>query len=234
MGGGEGRVRWGIPERRLAPPHPPRPRGSSPRAYGSRAAGPALSALWAERAFPWPPLFFGGLACGRHHRLADFRVLFQIGLGVLAALPNALAVIGKPRARFLDHPGLHAEIDQLAALGDAFAVHDVEIDDLERRRHLVLDDLDPGLIADHLVALLDRTDAADVEAQRGVEFERIAAGRGLGIAEHDADLEADLIDENDDRPRARNRAGQFAQRLAHQAGVQSDMAVAHLAFKFGA
>jgi hypothetical protein len=31
-----------------------------------------------------------------------------------------------------------------------------------------------------------------------------------------------------------DRAGQLAQRLAHQAGLQADMAVAHLAFEFSA
>jgi hypothetical protein len=60
-------------------------------------------------------------------------------------------------------PGLDAEIDQFAGLGDALAIHDVELDLLEGRRHLVLDHLDPGLVADHLVAVLDRADAADVE-----------------------------------------------------------------------
>jgi hypothetical protein len=82
------------------------------------------------------------------------------------------------------------------SLGDALAVHDVELDLLERRRHLVLDHLDAGLVADHLVALLDRADAADVEAHRGVELQRVAAGGGLGAAEHHADLHADLVDED--------------------------------------
>src|SRR4051812_15254314 len=98
-------------------------------------------------------------------------MLAQVSLGVLAALADALAVIGEPRARLLDHAGLVAEIDQLAGLADAFAVHDVELDDLERRRDLVLDHLDPGLVADHVVAVLDRADAADVEPDRGVELE---------------------------------------------------------------
>jgi|APFre7841882724_1041349.scaffolds.fasta_scaffold00391_5 hypothetical protein len=33
-----------------------------------------------------------------------------------------------------------------------------------------------GLVADDLVAFLDRADAADVEADAGVELERVAAG----------------------------------------------------------
>ncbi len=55
------------------------------------------------------------------------------GLGVLAALADALAVIGEPGARFLDDAGLDAQIDQFAGLGDAHAIHDVELDLLEGR-----------------------------------------------------------------------------------------------------
>ena len=76
------------------------------------------------------------------------------------------------------------------------AVHDVELDLLEGRGDLVLDHLHAGLVADHFVAVLDRADAADVEAHRGIEFQRIAAGGGFRIAEHDADLHADLVDED--------------------------------------
>src|SRR6202011_4974379 len=67
-------------------------------------------------------------------RLGDFGMFLEVGLGVLAALADALAVVGVPGARFLDDAGLVAEVDQLAGLGDALAVHDVELDDLERRR----------------------------------------------------------------------------------------------------
>ena len=64
------------------------------------------------------------------------------------------------------------------------------------------------------LAVLDGADAADVEAHRGVELERVAAGRGLGVAEHDADLHADLVDEDDDGVGALDVAGELAQRLA--------------------
>src|SRR5665811_2210453 len=107
-------------------------------------------------------------------------------LGVLAALADAHAVIGEPGAGFFHHTRFDAEIDQLADLGDALAIHDVELDLLERRRQLVLDHLDPCLIADHLVAFLDGADAADVEAHRGVELERIAARGRLRRAVHHA------------------------------------------------
>ena len=44
----------------------------------------------------------------------DFRILFQEGLGVLATLAEALAVIGELGARLLDHPGFDTEVDELA------------------------------------------------------------------------------------------------------------------------
>src|SRR5712691_5811498 len=164
-------------------------------------------------------LLRGDIPGGGHHRvgdetgiaadraldqLADLDMLLQIEFGVFAALADPLAIIGEPRPRFLDDAGLDAEVDQLAALGNSLAVHDVEIDDLERRRHLVLDDLDAGLVADHLVAVLDGADAADVEPDRRIEFERLAAGRRFRVAEHDADLHADLVDEDHHATRARD------------------------------
>src|SRR3984893_11276316 len=157
-----------------------------------------------------------------------------MSLGVLTSLANALSVIGKPGARLLDDAGLNPQIDQFAALRYPLAVHDIEIDDLERRRHLVLDDLDASLIADDLVPLFDRADTPDVETNRGVEFECVAARRGLRIAEHYSDLVADLIDEDQHCARTGDRARQLAQCLAHQPGVQPHMAVAHFAFELGA
>ena len=80
-----------------------------------------------------------------------------------------------------------------------------------------------------LDAFLERLDAADVEPDRGVELERAAAGRRLGVAEHDADLLAQLVREEADRVGAVERAGELAERLAHQPRLEADVAVAHLA-----
>src|SRR5262249_38706213 len=81
----------------------------------------------------------GVLAARRLDARGDVRILLEERLGVLAALADALAVVGKPGAGLLDHPGLDAEIEDLAGFRDALAVHDVELDLLERRRELVLD-----------------------------------------------------------------------------------------------
>src|SRR4029079_8271611 len=64
----------------------------------------------------------------------DLRIGLEERFGVLTALADALAVIGEPGAGLLHHAGLDAEVEDLAGFGDAFAVHDVELDLLERRR----------------------------------------------------------------------------------------------------
>src|ERR1041384_7211570 len=161
------------------------------------------------------------------------RVFLQEVARVVLALAEPVAVVDVPGARLLQHAVQHADLQHLALARDAVAVEDVELGVPERRRHLVLHHLDAGLGADHLVALLDRADAADVHAHRGVELERVAAGGGLGVAEHDTDLHADLVDEDHQRVGALDVAGELAQRLAHQARLQAHLRLAHLARDLG-
>ena len=187
----------------------------------------------------------GGLAGTgqqRHaERLAHLVLDLARELGVLAqelarvvlALADLLAVVGVPGAGLVDDAGVDAQVDDLALAADALAVEDVELGRLERRRDLVLDDLDLGLVADDLVALLDAAGAADVQPHRGVELQRVAAGGGLGVAEHDADLHADLVDEDDHAVGLLDRGGELAQRLAHQPRLQAGQRIAHLAFELG-
>ena len=101
-------------------------------------------------------------------------------------------------------------------------------------RDLVLHDLDAGPVADHLLAVLQRLDATHVETDRGVELQRPATGGGLRRAEHHADLLAQLVDEDHRRAGAVEGTGHLAQRLAHQPGLEADVAVAHLALDLGA
>src|SRR5215469_3013341 len=70
----------------------------------------------------------GVLADLRLELLGRVLVLLQEATCGLAALSDALALEGKPRARLLHHAGLDAKIEQLAGFGDALAVHDVELD----------------------------------------------------------------------------------------------------------
>ena len=54
-----------------------------------------------------------------------------------------------------------------------------------------------------------------------------------GRAVHDADLHADLVDEDHHRVRPGDRTGELAQGLAHEAGLEARLHVAHLAVEFG-
>ena len=114
---------------------------------------------------------------------------------------------------------------------DPVAVLDVELGLAERRRDLVLDDLDPDPVADRLGALLEGLDPAHVEALRRVELERPATRLRLRVAEADADLLADLVGEQADRLGPVQVAGELAQRLRHQPRLQADLLVAHLALE---
>ena len=160
-------------------------------------------------------------------------MLAQVLADVVLALADALAVVAVPGAALLHDVGRGPEVDDLAFARDALAVEDVEFSGAERRRHLVLDDLDLGLVADDFLALLDRAGATDVEADRCVELEGVAAGGGLGVAEHHADLHPDLVDEDDQAVGALDGGGQLAQRLRHQAGLQPGQRIAHLALDLG-
>ncbi len=70
-------------------------------------------------------------------------------------------------------------------------------------------------------------------AHARVKLQRAAAGGGLRIAEHHADLFADLVDEDQAGIGLRDDAGELAHGLRHQARVHAHEAVAHLAVELG-
>src|ERR1700722_7317123 len=75
--------------------------------------------------------------------------------GVLLALPQLFALIGEPRPGLTNEAMVHTHVDQRAFFADALAVEDVELGLFERRRHLVLDDLDPGAVTNRIGAVLE-------------------------------------------------------------------------------
>src|ERR1043166_4355431 len=165
-------------------------------------------------------------------RPGDVRVFLQELLRVLAALAEALAAVGEPCAGLFYDALVDADVDEVAPFGDALAVHHVELRLAEGRRDLILDDLHTRAAADDDVAVLDARDAADVDADRRVEFERAAARGGFRIAEHHADLLAQLVDEDQAGLALRDGAGEFSKRLGHQPRLQAHLRFAHLAFDF--
>src|SRR5690606_19338858 len=125
-----------------------------------------------------------------------------------------------------------AEVEDVAFVADAVGVHHVELSDAERRGYLVLDDLHADPLADDVFAFLQLADTTDVDAAGGVELQSAAARGGFGATEHHADLLADLVDENDRGLGLRDGASQLAERLAHQAGLQADVRITNVPFKF--
>src|SRR5436190_612753 len=149
----------------------------------------------------------GQLGAADAEELADFlldlageiAVLLDEQLGVLASLPETHVAVGEPRARLLDDLVLETDVEQLAGLGNAFAVANVELRLTERCGDLVLDDLHLHARADDFFAFLDLAGAADVEAHRRIELQRASAGGRLGVPEHHSNLLANLVDENETR-----------------------------------
>ena len=81
--------------------------------------------------------------------LVDIGILFEKLLRVLAPLTETLAGVREPRAALFDDALVDGEIEEIAGLGNPFAVHDVELGFAERRRDLVLHHFDPGAPADY-------------------------------------------------------------------------------------
>ena len=147
-------------------------------------------------------------------------------------MPQLVALIGEPRARLFDDVGLQRHIKHGTFLGDALAVQHIEFGGLERRSHLVLNNLDLGTVADSLITVLNGLDTADVHTYGRVELQCLAAGGGLRITEEHANFLTQLVDEDGGGTGLRQRTGHLTQRLTHQARLQADMAVSHLAFDF--
>ena len=113
----------------------------------------------------------------------------------VATLTEFAVAVREPAAALFDDSVLHAEVNYFAGVRDAFAEHNFEFSLAEWRCHLVLHHFHAGGVANHVFAVFQLTDAANVEAHRAVELEGVAAGGGFGVAEQHANLVAKLVDE---------------------------------------
>ena len=123
----------------------------------------------------------------------------------------------------LDNIGAQTEVYKLACLRDALAVHYIKLCLAERRGDLVLSYLDLRMRADHFTADLERFDLSDVETNGGIELQSTTAGSDLGAAEHNADLLAQLVDEDSDAVAFRDSSGELSESLRHKSRLQSDV-----------
>src|SRR5688572_10206138 len=160
----------------------------------------------------------------------QYRIVLEVHLCILTTLPDALRAVTVPRSRLVDDTGFGGDIEHQRRVTYSLGVHDVEFRLLERRRHLVLHDLDAHVRANDVFLLLHSRDAPDVETYRCVELERLSTSGRLRIAEHHTDLLTQLVDEDDGRSGASDGAGELPQRLAHPPRLQPHVRVAHVAF----
>ena len=88
--------------------------------------------------------------------LGDLRVLGDVGAGLVASLADPFAAERDKGARLLEEAGGRRQVDDLTGGVDADAVEDVELGLAKGGGDLVLHHLDPRVVADHLVAVLDQ------------------------------------------------------------------------------
>ena len=77
-------------------------------------------------------------------------------------MADFFTVVAVPCAGFFHELGVHAQFDDFAFAGNAFAVQDVKFSLFERRRYFVFDDFDAGFRTDDFVAFFDGAGAAYV------------------------------------------------------------------------
>ena len=91
------------------------------------------------------------------------------------------------------------------------------------------------MVADELAGgIFQALHTADINPDRGIIFQRAAARGDFGVAVDDAHFFTQLVDEDANRVGLADDAGQLTHGLAHQAGLQAHMAVAHLALDLSA
>src|SRR6202020_422346 len=94
----------------------------------------------------------------------DLRMVLEEAAHIFPALPDPLARIAVPGARFLDNILGDRKIQNISFAGDPFAIKNVELSFTERRGYLVLDHLDFGARANDYVAFLNGCDTANGNA----------------------------------------------------------------------
>ena len=100
------------------------------------------------------------------------------------------------RSRFAQDSVLNAQIDNITRFADTLVIHDIKLSRTERRRNLVLDDLDARTVTADLITVLDLPNSANICSHRCIKLKRITASSCLGVTEHHTDFHADLINKD--------------------------------------
>src|SRR5579884_737920 len=136
--------------------------------------------------------------------VAELGTFDQSLAGVFSALSDPLAFVAVPGTALFDDLVFGAEVKQVAFFRNPDSIEDIDFSFPKRRGDLVLDDLDLGAITNHRFAVLNGGRATNLGANAGEKFQRAASGGGFRVTEHDPDLFANLIDEDEARVGAGN------------------------------
>ena len=109
---------------------------------------------------------------------ADFRVEFfeNFGIrlqkfhGLISALSDLFVVVAEPASALLHESVFNRQIQNASHVGNARAVHDVELRDFERRRDFVLDDFCFDVVANDVAAVFERVRFPYFDTHGGIEF----------------------------------------------------------------
>ena len=157
-----------------------------------------------------------------------FRVIAQILLRILSALPDLIAVISIPGTALIDDIILRRQIQDISHHGNTLAEHDIKFRLLKRRRDLILNHLHPRSVTDHFSALLQGLDPSDIQTNGRIELQSASAGGRLRVAEHHPHLLTQLVDKDHRTVGFADDRRQLPQRLRHQTRLQAHMAVSHV------
>ncbi len=111
----------------------------------------------------------------------------------------------------------------------AQSVHNIEFRLTEGRRKFVFNDFRARTVARCAFRIFQNIGLTHVDPYRCVEFQRLAARGHFGIAEHNADFFAKLVDKDDAGLALVDDARKFAERLTHEPRLKPHVRVAHIA-----
>ena len=94
---------------------------------------------------------------------ACLRIVAEKLLGILSSLSDLGIMIGIPGTALHHYSAVGRQIQNIAHCGNPLPEHDIEFRFTERRSDLIFYNLYTGTVTDHLTALLQRFDPANVQ-----------------------------------------------------------------------
>ena len=128
----------------------------------------------------------------------------------------------------MDDVLLYGKIQNIPLSGNTLSEHDIKFRLTEGRGDLILYNFYTGMVSHHNASLFQRLDAADIQANRGIEFQSPPSRCGLRVSEHDADFFPELVNEYHAAVGLADGRRQLPACLRHHSCLQAHMGIPHL------